>query len=416
MKSEWQLSTIDEVCELVTDGAHNSPKSVDAGYYMASVKDFTTYGFDFSKCRMIAETDYLKLEKQGCVPRVGDVLVGKDGARYFEDIIIYKQEERPALLSSIAILRADKKKITPEFLYYMLKSPNVKKDVRDNYGSGSAIPRIVLKDFKRMPVSFPGIKEQEKITAVCDVFDKKIQLNDAINKNLEQQAQAIFKAWFIDSPDSLSWDTGTFSNIIENMIAGDWGKENPAGNHTEMVYCIRGADIPEVKAGNKGKMPTRYILPKNYATKRLVNGDLVVEISGGSPTQSTGRIAAISNSLIDRYDKGMVCTNFCKAMKPKAGYSMFIYYYWQYLYDKSVFFSYENGTTGIKNLDISGFLDTEPIVIPPEELIMKFDSFCQSVFDKIFANGLENEQLASLRDSILPKLMSGELDVSAIDL
>ena len=80
---------------------------------------------------------------------------------------------------------------------------------------------------------------------------------------------------------------------IEKTISGDWGKDTPSGNNTEMVYCIRGADIPEVRAGNKGKMPTRYILPKNYAAKQLVDGDIVVEISGGSPTQSTGRAAAV---------------------------------------------------------------------------------------------------------------------------
>ena len=200
------------------------------------------------------------------------------------------------------------------------------------------------------------------------------------------------------------------------MIAGDWGKDTPSGSNTEMVYCIRGADIPEVKAGNKGKMPTRYILPKNYAAKRLLPGDVVVEISGGSPTQSTGRIAAISQSLLDRYDKGMVCTNFCKALKPKTGYSMFIYYYWQYLYSKNVFFSYENGTTGIKNLDIGGFIESEPIVLPPSKLVKEFDAFCKPVFDTIFANGLVNERLSSIRDLLLPKLISGELDVSNVDL
>lgn len=199
------------------------------------------------------------------------------------------------------------------------------------------------------------------------------------------------------------------------MIAGDWGKESPQGNFTQQVYCIRGADIPEVKAGNKGKMPTRYILPKNYKAKQLVDGDVVIEISGGSPTQSTGRIAAISQSLLDRYDKGMVCTNFCKALKPKHGYSMFLYYYWQYLYNRNVFFSYENGTTGIKNLDISGVIETEPIVLPPFELVSKFNSYCQSIFDITFAHGLESEQLAILRDSLLPKLISGELDISNID-
>ena len=237
-----------------------------------------------------------------------------------------------------------------------------------------------------------------------------------LNKNLEQQAQALFQEWFISNPESSDWNVGTFSDIIDSMIAGDWGKESPQGNFIKQVYCIRGADIPEVKAGNKGKMPTRYILAKNYTSKHLIDGDVVIEISGGSPTQSTGRIAAISQSLLDRYDKGMVCTNFCKALKPKQGYSMFLYYYWQYLYSRNVFFSYENGTTGIKNLDISGFIETEPIVLPPFDLVSKFDTYCQSVFDMTFANGLESEQLSVLRDALLPKLMSGEIDVSDIDL
>lgn len=179
---------------------------------------------------------------------------------------------------------------------------------------------------------------------------------------------------------------------------------------------MRGADIPDVKAGNKGKMPTRYILPKNYASKQLSDGDIVVEISGGSPTQSTGRCTAITQSLLDRYDSGMVCTNFCKAIKPLEGYSLFIYYYWQYLYDRKVFFSYENGTTGIKNLDFSGFLESEIIIIPPIDKVHKFNEFCRTIFDQVFANGKQTEQLATIRDTLLPKLMSGELDVSDIDL
>jgi type I restriction enzyme S subunit len=221
---------------------------------------------------------------------------------------------------------------------------------------------------------------------------------------------------FIDAEQRETWQLGTFSDLIISTLGGDWGKEAPTGKNTEMVYCIRGADIPEVKSGNKGKMPTRFILPKNYATKRLVAGDIVVEISGGSPTQSTGRAAAISQSLLDRYDRGMVCTNFCRAVKPKPGYSTFVYYYWQYLYDQRVFFLYENGTTGIKNLDINGFITTEEIVLPPEDRIAAFDRFCQKVFDQIFTNGLENEQLLEMRDALLPKLISGELDVSEFHL
>ena len=243
-----------------------------------------------------------------------------------------------------------------------------------------------------------------------------VRVIQTVNDNLQQQAQALFKQWFVDNPDAISWKEGTFSNLIEKTISGDWGKDSPSGNNTEMVYCIRGADIPEVRAGNKGKMPTRYILPKNYAVKQLVDGDIVVEISGGSPTQSTGRAAAVSDALLARYDKGMVCTNFCKALKPRAGYSMYVYYYWQYLYDRDIFFSYENGTTGIKNLDINGFIETEPIVIAPEGLVEKFDAVCQTVFSKIYANGMENEHLALVRDTLLPKLMSGEIDASAVQL
>jgi type I restriction enzyme S subunit len=241
-------------------------------------------------------------------------------------------------------------------------------------------------------------------------------LISTVNDNLQQQVHALFREWFIDSPEAESWERGTFADLIERTISGDWGKDTATGNNTEMVFCIRGADIPEVKAGNKGKMPTRFILPKNYATKQLVAGDIVVEISGGSPTQSTGRAAVISDALLARYDKGMVCTNFCKALKPKAGYSMFVYHYWQYLYDANVFFGYENGTTGIKNLDIGGIIEREEIVIPPQSQIEKFDDLCQSIYRIIYSNGLENEQLSTVRESLLPRLMSGEIDITSVDI
>lgn len=307
----------------------------------------------------------------------------------------------------------DEDKADYRYVYYYLCSQYTQLASLANGGAQQNLNAGQIKDYD---IDLPDMATQRKVADLLTMLDDKIEVNNEINKNLAAQAQSIFKSWFIDAPESSSWETGTFSDIIDTMIAGDWGKDSPLGNNTEMVYCIRGADIPDVKNGNKGKMPTRFILPKNYVAKHLVAGDVVVEISGGSPTQSTGRIASISQSLLDRYDKGMVCTNFCKAMKPKSGYSMFVYYYWQYLYDKNVFFLYENGTTGIKNLDISGFIETEPIILPPVELVEKFDAFCHSVFDVIFANGLQNEKLANMRDALLPKLMSGELDISNLDL
>lgn len=310
-------------------------------------------------------------------------------------------------------LRAKEDIVDAEYLYYLIKHNVV---VLKKNTHGSVFDTITRDTFDGIEVDLPSLEEQKKVASILRDYDDKIEVNNEINNNLEQQAQAIFKEWFIDNLENNKWSTGTFSELINSTLNGDWGKETPTGNNTEKVYCIRGADISEVKAGNKGKMPTRYILPKNFVTKQLTAGDIVVEISGGSPTQSTGRCTAITQSLLDRYDSGMVCTNFCKAIKPKEGYSLFIYYYWQYLYSKGVFFSYENGTTGIKNLDFSGFIETETILIPPADQVIAFDNYCKSIFNQVFANGKQNEHLAVLRDTLLPKLMSGELDVSEIDL
>ena len=316
--------------------------------------------------------------------------------------------------NDVLVFRA-KNTADANFLYYVLAN--------DDFfvysmatSKGTKMPRGDKASIMKYEVESFDLNTQRKIASILKPIDKKIELNNAINNNLEQQAKALFKKWFIDNPENVDWSAGTFRELIQSTLNGDWGKETPTGNNNEKVYCIRGADIPEVKAGNKGKMPTRYILPKNLANKKLEAGDIVVEISGGSPTQSTGRCTAITQPLLDRYDSSMVCTNFCKAIKPKNGYSLFVYYYWQYLYEKGVFFSYENGTTGIKNLDFTGFIETESIIVPPFDKVQVFDDYCKSIFSKIFANGKQSEQLASLRDALLPKLMSGELDVSGIDL
>lgn len=343
--------------------------------------------------------------------KYGDVLVSNIRP-YFKKIW---QAQYDGGCSNDVLVFVPKPNTDKDFLYYVLAD-----DDFFTYSmatsKGTKMPRGDKTSIMQYEVPLIDLQVQKKIASVLKALDEKIELNNKINNNLEQQAQVLFKKWFIDNPENVDWSAGTFRELIQSTLNGDWGKEAPTGNNTEKVYCIRGADIPEVKAGNKGKMPTRYILPKNLANKKLEAGDIVVEISGGSPTQSTGRCTAITQSLLDRYDSSMVCTNFCKAIKPKNGYSLFVYYYWQYLYEKGVFFSYENGTTGIKNLDFTGFIETEPIIVPTFDKVQAFDDYCKSIFNQVFANGKQSEQLASLRDTLLPKLMSGEFDVSNIEL
>lgn len=416
MTSEWNHFALGEITELVIDYRGKTPKKLGGdwckqGYRALSAKNIKTGRIvQAETIRYIDESLYRKWMKDE-VQR-GDILITSEAP--FGQIFFWDSDEKIVLSQRLFCVRI-KPEYDARFIYYYMTTPEFQSEL-DGRATGTTVIGLRQPELMKCIIRCPEIQEQKVIAAILSSIDAKIIANEKVNDNLQQQAMAVFKKWFVDNPDAISWEEGTFSDLIEKTISGDWGKDSPSGNNTEMVYCVRGADIPEVRAGNKGKMPTRYILPKNYADKQLVDGDIVVEISGGSPTQSTGRAAAVSNALLARYDKGMVCTNFCKALKPRAGYSMYVYYYWQYLYDRNIFFSYENGTTGIKNLDINGFIETEPIIIAPEDLVEKFDAVCQTVFSKIYANGMENEQLALIRDTLLPKLMSGEIDVSAVQL
>ena len=373
MKSEWKIETLADVCKVVTDGSHYSPHSVQKGKYMVSVKDFTEYGFDFSQCRQISEQDYEKLQKGGCVPEYQDILVGKDGARYFEDIILYRQDERPALLSSIAILRCDESKIMPEFLYYLLKMPSVQKNVKENYGSGSAIPRIVLKDFRRMPVQYPDIKTQEAIVSILQCIDEKIQVNLRINKNLEQQVQAVFNEMF---PDIFSFNTDA---TLQDLITFANGKKRPKTIGNIPVY------------GGNGILA--------YTDKSNADNCVII-----------GRVGAYCGNTFLCLDKCWISDNAIQAKSRTGSSPLFVYY----LLRNASLSSRHIGTG--QPLMTQGILNAIPIKNPTEEKISAFIEICTPVHMMISANRQQNESLASMRDSLLPELMSGEFDVSDIDI
>ncbi len=312
--------------------------------------------------------------------------------------------------TKLMVLRANEK-IRPLYLFYILQSQSVIDELQMLAESRSGtFPQITFSELSLLTTALPDIESQDKIINILKSLDDKIELNRRINANLEAQAQALFRLWFINS-EAQNSNPGFFNDIIQTTLSGDWGQETPKGNYISEVYCIRGADIPDIKCGDKGKLPTRYILEKNLVNKKLSENDLVVEISGGSPTQSTGRICLITKALLNRLDKDVICTNFCRALKPIQDYSFFTYLYWQYLYSKDTMFSYENGTTGIKNLNITDFINKEPIIIPEKKKILEFNKVLQPIFDMIYKNGRENERLSTLRDTLLPKLMAGEINV-----
>ena len=390
MTSEWNHSTINDVCVLVTDGSHSSPKSVNDGKYMVSVKDFTDYGFDFASCRMISNDDYETLKRNGCVPQMDDILIGKDGARFFEDIIIYRQREKPALLSSIAILRCDKSKILPDFLYYVLRTPSFRQDVKDNYGSGSAIPRIILKDFKRMMVSYPSLEKQQSIISVLTAIDSKIQANTEINDNLHQQAATLFKALFVDLTPfdgtmPPNWTISTLGDATEMGAGGDKPKESSPVKTPLCPYPIYSNGI------------------NDYGLYGYTNDPKIKVESVTVSARGTIGYVCLRHTPYVPIVRLVTLIPDTKVLSAK-----YLYLYLRQLHITGT------GTTQ-QQLTVPDFRKTE-IIIPDKNTMDSFTETVTPLFEQIWANEDENTKLAEVRDALLPKLMSGEIDVSDIQL
>lgn len=142
----------------------------------------------------------------------------------------------------------------------------------------------------------------------------------------------------------------TISDIIETYISGDWGDDEPTEDTSCPVSCIRGADIVPIYNSEYNNIPLRYISEKSLSNRVLQEGDIVIEKSGGSPTQSTGRVVYISKELLEE-KQDIVCSNFCAAFRIKPEWdAKYVYYYLQHIYNAGVFFNFEGKTSGLKNL------------------------------------------------------------------
>lgn len=327
----------------------------------------------------------------------------------------------------------DPEKADFEYVYYFLKTQyeelrNLSSGVRKNLNSN---------DIKNYPIRLPeNLDEQKKIANVLKVLDTKIELNNRINTELEAMAKTLYDYWFVqfDFPDAngkpykssggkmvydpvlkqeipADWHVNAISDWIRSDKAGDWGKETKQGNYTLQVDCIRGADINGINGKGNVDAPNRFILKKNDH-KILAPFDFVIEISGGSPTQSTGRMAFITEHVLERFDYPLICSNFCKAIDliDKSYFYNFAYQ-WQSLYENGVLFGWEGKTSGIKNLLFDSFVSNYNVVMPPKDLAEKFFQFVSPLQEQRQKKLKENAELAGLRDWLLPMLMNGQVTV-----
>lgn len=190
-------------------------------------------------------------------------------------------------------------------------------------------------------------------------------------------------------------DLISLNDFISNQIAGDWGKEKEDNRNNLKVYCIRGADINAVNEGSYTNLPIRYIESKNKL-KILKEGNIIIEISGGSPSQSTGRVCYIRSFL-----PNIICSNFCRAYEIKNEHSpKFFYYLIKNIYNSDVFFNFESKTTGIKNLLIESALDNIKVPkynLPTQQSIAKVLS---DLDYKIELNNKINKELESMAKTL----------------
>lgn len=188
------------------------------------------------------------------------------------------------------------------------------------------------------------------------------------------------------------------ADIIDTFITGDWGEESPTQDTPNAAYCVRGADIVPITNHNFTDIPQRYVCDRTKETKLLAAGDLVIEKSGGSPTQSTGRIVYVSEDLI-KAKGNVVCSNFCTAFRVKAGWNpLYVYYFWQNVYNHGAFFNFEGKTSGIKNLQLDNALSAIDIEYLPLEKQNQIVASLASIDEKIKVNRQINDNLeAQLR-------------------
>jgi type I restriction enzyme S subunit len=325
-------------------------------------------------------------------------------------------------------------KVFSEYLYYLLKT---KTSQIQELGTGTTFKEVSKATLENFDIYInENISVQRKIASVLSALDDKIEMNNKINTELEAMAKTLYDYWFVqfDFPNAegkpyktsggemvydevlkreipKGWEVKSLGDFISNHKSGDWGKEEVEGNYTTKVECVRGADINGINGRGEVKAPTRYILEKNEH-KILLERDLVVEISGGSPTQSTGRLAYITKEVMDRFNNPLICSNFCKAVSLEKENQFFYFIYsWNRAYDNDILFSFEGKTSGIKNLLFDSFVDTYKIPTPSDNLLDKFQNTISVYEKKRQINLKQNQELASLRDWLLPMLMNGQVKV-----
>ncbi|MCO7146941.1 restriction endonuclease subunit S [Coprococcus catus] len=287
-----------------------------------------------------------------------------------------------------------------DFMFYYLSSSEIKHMLM-NGQSSSTMPAITFGMMKQIMVPIFSLEDQNRVASILQQIENKINLNTKINNNLEQQAQAYFNELFVTNADPL-WAEGTLSDI-GSIVAGG----TPSKSKTE-YYTDHGI---------------AWITPKdlsNDKSKYISHGEIDISELGFSKSSATkmpkGTVLFSSRAPIGyiAIAQNEVTTNQgFKSVVPNENIgTAFVYFLLKQLLP-----TIENMASGSTFKEISGSgMKSVPVVIPDDATIRLFNDFCLPLFKEQEALEAENRRLANLRDTLLPKLMSGEIDVSDVDI
>ncbi len=274
-----QMYSLDELCTSITDGSHFSPPSAENGYYMPSVKDMTETGFDYSKCKIISKIDYESLLKNGCRPQKDDVLIAKDGSM-LKYAFVSDGSDNIVILSSIAIFRPKTNIILPSYLACYFRWEKFKKTVIRDYSSKGGVPRIVLKNFKKIRIFVPPIVVQSEIVKVLNNFTKLIvELTAELAARKKQYEY--YRRLLLNFSDHEGMKS---RGVWRTVKLGDIGKISMCKRIMKSETSPVG-DIPFYKIGTFGGEPNAYISKETFEKYKALysfpkKGDILISAAG----------------------------------------------------------------------------------------------------------------------------------------
>ena len=319
--------------------------------------------------------------------------------------------------------------VDSKYLVKLLSQPHMKQYM-ESLAAGAAQAKLGIYKIEKIKVSLPEINYQQKIASILSTYDTLIENNTKRIRLLEQMAENLYKEWFVrfrfPRHENVGMEKSKYGkvpsgfklmkmqDVFDYYVGGGWGEEVCSDDFIEEANVIRGADFPKVWQYDISSCPRRFHKKSNYKARQLEDGDIVMEISGGTSEQPVGRTVLVTQDLIDRYkDSRVICASFCKLIRLKKDIvSPYYFYYWmKFLYDTRIIDRFQLQSTGIINFKFEPFLRKGDVILPTKDVMTAFEKQVKTIHSEMNKLAQSNSLLATQRDLLLPRLMSGKLEV-----